>query len=324
MHEENQHLISIIVPVYNVEKYIYKTLDSILFQTYNNLEIILINDGSTDNSGNICDEYSEKDKRIKVIHKQNGGVSSARNLGIDNATGEWITFIDSDDIIDKCMIEKLFKIAEKENTKISASAHKYQTKDNEIKFVVLENKTIRLNNTKVLEYIIRNDVDFGSSHHGKLFHRDVVKDFYFNTELNHGEDYLFVIEVIATYAKDIAYIPDALYYYVFRPNSASKSFSVKRFHSIDSLERIAEIIRPLSLKLLHMVNARIFMVINSISLRAVDNEKNELIPILLKRAKPYFISFVFSKNINFKRKIFGILVFLFPKFAHKFWKKYYE
>ena len=89
--------ISIIIPVYNTEKYLPTCLDSILFQSYSDFEILLVDDGSTDGSARICDMYSEKDKRIRVFHKENGGVSSARNLGLDNASGEWVYFVDSDD-----------------------------------------------------------------------------------------------------------------------------------------------------------------------------------------------------------------------------------
>ena len=92
-------LVSIIIPVYNVEKYLRKGLDSIINQTYKNTEIILVNDGSTDISGKICDEYATLDSRITVIHKQNGGVSSARNRGLDIATGEWVLFVDADDTL---------------------------------------------------------------------------------------------------------------------------------------------------------------------------------------------------------------------------------
>ena len=89
--------ISIIVPVYNSEQTLNRCIDSILGQTYRNFELLLINDGSKDRSGEICDEYARKDSRVKVFHKENGGVSSARNVGLDNARGEWITFCDSDD-----------------------------------------------------------------------------------------------------------------------------------------------------------------------------------------------------------------------------------
>ena len=104
-------LISIIVPVYNVEKYLSKCLDSIINQTYKNLEIILIDDGSTDKSGEICDKYKNEDKRIIVIHQLNGGVSAARNTGIGVAKGRYILFIDSDDWIEKDYVSSLFTYA---------------------------------------------------------------------------------------------------------------------------------------------------------------------------------------------------------------------
>lgn len=103
-------VISVIVPIYNTEKYLAKCLDSLINQTFQRLEIILIDDGSTDNSGQICDEYAVKDDRIKVIHKTNGGVSSARNAGLDVVTGSYIAFVDPDDYIDSDMYEVLYKV----------------------------------------------------------------------------------------------------------------------------------------------------------------------------------------------------------------------
>ena len=100
-------LVSIIVPVYNTEKYLTTCINSLITQTYKNIEIILVDDGSKDNSGKICDEFANLDNRIKVIHKENGGVSSARNTGLQNASGKWITFVDGDDFIDSTMVEKL-------------------------------------------------------------------------------------------------------------------------------------------------------------------------------------------------------------------------
>lgn len=103
--------ISIIVPVYNVEKYLSRCIDSILSQTFTDFEILLVNDGSTDGSGNICEEYAKKDNRIRVLHKNNEGVSSARNTGLDNAKGDWIAFVDSDDWIDRNMYYILYNEA---------------------------------------------------------------------------------------------------------------------------------------------------------------------------------------------------------------------
>ena len=113
--------VSVIVPVYNTEKYLNKCIDSILAQTFTDFELLLIDDGSTDNSGFICDEYAEKDKRVKVFHKENGGVSRARNLGIDNAQGEYLSFIDSDDYIRPEMYSELVAIADKFNVDLVSS-----------------------------------------------------------------------------------------------------------------------------------------------------------------------------------------------------------
>ena len=106
-------LISIIVPVYNVELYLSKCVDSILAQTYTNLEIFLVDDGSSDRSGRLCDEYAKQDKRIKVIHKKNEGQSDARNVAINMATGEFISFIDSDDYVTENYIMTLYSLIEK-------------------------------------------------------------------------------------------------------------------------------------------------------------------------------------------------------------------
>lgn len=97
---KNNPKISVIVPIYNAEKYLHRCIDSILNQTFTDFEVLLINDGSTDSSGSICDEYAKKDSRVRVFHKENGGVSLARNIGIDKALGLWTLFVDSDDWLD--------------------------------------------------------------------------------------------------------------------------------------------------------------------------------------------------------------------------------
>ena len=103
-------MISVIVPVYNVEKYLDNCVESIVNQTYKDLEIILVDDGSPDNCPAMCDEWAKKDSRIRVIHKENGGVSSARNIGLDNVTGEYIGFVDSDDYLESNMYELLLQL----------------------------------------------------------------------------------------------------------------------------------------------------------------------------------------------------------------------
>ena len=110
--------ISIIVPVYNIEEYLPRCIESILNQTYNNLELILVDDGSKDKSGEICDAYAKKDNRVVVLHKENGGSSSARNAGIAIAKGEYLGFVDSDDYIEPDMYEKMVAVIEKTGCKI--------------------------------------------------------------------------------------------------------------------------------------------------------------------------------------------------------------
>lgn len=118
-------LVSIIIPVYKVEKYLSECLDSVVNQTYKNLEIILVDDGSPDNCGKICDEYAVLDRRIRVIHKENGGLCSARNAGIDIANGEWIYSMDSDDYIENDLIEIALNTAVSDNTDMCFLIMKY-------------------------------------------------------------------------------------------------------------------------------------------------------------------------------------------------------
>ncbi len=112
-------LVSVIIPIYKVEPYIRECLDSVINQTYRNLEIILVDDGSPDGCPKICDEYAENDSRIKVVHKENGGLSDARNKGLDVASGEYITFVDSDDVVHKAYVEFLYDNLKKTNSDVS-------------------------------------------------------------------------------------------------------------------------------------------------------------------------------------------------------------
>ena len=130
---KEDYLISIIVPVYKVEKYLQECVTSIQNQTYRNLEIILVDDGSPDKSGKLCNEYAKRDSRIKVIHKVNGGLSSARNAGLKIAKGEYIGFVDSDDYIRKNMYEKLLDACIQNKTEIAACNYNYVINGNEKK-----------------------------------------------------------------------------------------------------------------------------------------------------------------------------------------------
>lgn len=182
--------VSVIIPVYNAEKYLRECIDSVLAQTFVDFEVLLINDGSTDGSGKICDEYAKKDKRIKVFHQENGGVSSARNLGLDNAKGEWITFVDSDDWIG----ENYFKcLSDSFNEKVDLIFLNY-TKTNNTKNVVFPIKTLYKNHFLKL-YTIHPHF---FSPWAKFFKRKIIVNNHlrFDEKLDYGEDNIFNCEFL--------------------------------------------------------------------------------------------------------------------------------
>ncbi|WP_322018790.1 glycosyltransferase [Clostridium butyricum] len=150
-------LISIIVPIYNMQKYLRKCLDTLIKQTYDKLEIILVDDGSTDSSGVICDEYLLKDNRIKVIHKENAGVSDARNVGIAIAKGEYIGFVDPDDYIELNMYEKLLYLIKNNDCDIAICGYVIEDENgNSVKNLDKEIKNIILNSEKAMKLLINN------------------------------------------------------------------------------------------------------------------------------------------------------------------------
>lgn len=169
-------LISIIVPVYKVEEYLDKCIKSILNQTYTNLEIILVDDGSPDNCGKICDEYAKNDKRIIVIHKENGGLSDARNKGIEIAKGEYIAFIDSDDYIEKDMFEILYNLSVESHSDISMVS--YKEIQNEV--IINENKEFTENifeysNTEAIKELLKDD-KIKNYAWNKLYKKELFKE----------------------------------------------------------------------------------------------------------------------------------------------------
>ncbi len=158
--------ISVIVPVYNVEKYLPRCIDSILAQTFTDFELLLIDDGSPDNSGMICDEYAVKDERIRVFHKMNGGVSSARNLGLDCAKGEWICFIDSDDWVDDSYLENFIRQLSPDTDLVLQSFWIHVEDTQSVQTVLLPDMTVEGN-----DRLVRWLEDAKGVHNGFIWHR---------------------------------------------------------------------------------------------------------------------------------------------------------
>ena len=228
--------ISIIVPIYNVQQYLKKCIDSIIEQTFNDFELILVNDGSTDKSGIICDEYKKIDNRIKVIHKENGGLSSARNAGIDIAKGKYIGFVDSDDYISKFMFQKLYENIIEYNADISICDYVEVFQDKEIIYQEkIEKKKLILSNIEALEKIYKEKGWLYVVAWNKLYKKELFNDLRFPIGKVH-EDEMIAHEILYK-ANKIIFIEDQLYYYLQRDNSImGKNYNINRLDIIDAME----------------------------------------------------------------------------------------
>lgn len=226
-------LVSIIVPVFNVEKYLEECLDSILNQTYENIEVILVDDGSTDSSGKICDRYLKEDTRIKVFHKINQGVSITRNFGVEKSNGEYITFVDSDDFLPKLSIEILVKEIEKEKADILVCA----MKRDKVKENLNYNKIIFNREEALIELFKGNLYRF--SLWAKIYKASIVKKYKFPEGKIHEDQattYKYFLE-----ANKIVYIDYVGYIYYRRENSIlTKKYNIKRLDSFYNWQEIVE------------------------------------------------------------------------------------
>lgn len=300
-------LVSIIVPVYNVEEYLPKCLDSILNQTYKNLEIILVDDGSTDGSGVICDDYATKDKRIKVIHKQNGGLSDARNVGIDICTGDYIGFVDSDDYIEIDMYETLLNYLKENNLDVCmcASADVIDGKIiNSKKFdaFCVDNKEGIIRETFVNKY-----GGMSISVCNKLFIKDIFKGIRFLKEKT-SEDVFFVLDWIKN-TERFGRISDCKYYYVKRNGSIThlKYYDKSILDIVEAYERNFEVINALNLNAVEYGIYRLgwaYKVAIDRIYECIDyNSCYDIIENLQYKIKRNLINLLRNPHNDFKKKI---------------------
>lgn len=302
MNEYNP-LISVIIPVYKVEKFLKRCVESVLNQSYTNFEIILVDDGSPDNCGKICDDYAKKDARISVIHKKNGGLSSARNAGLDVAKGEWIFFIDSDDCIKEETFEELIKYSEKGkyDVVVGQMAHLYA--GNHIK------------KCKLYEYSndiekIRKDAIIDKV--PNYICSKLIKSFIFENlrfPLNQKSEDLYICPYVFMKAKSAIVIPKAYYLYSREnENSISNgkslkgtiSFKLGRFLSWKNHAEIAEKYYPNAVShckkeaIKNGIKAYIYNFCSTPP--ALSSNEKECIKEYLKENKDFKLSF--SKNIQ--------------------------
>lgn len=229
-------LISVIVPIYKVEQYLNKCIESIVNQTYTNLEIILVDDGSPDNCPIMCDEWAKSDSRIKVIHKQNGGLSDARNAGIKIATGEYISFVDSDDWIHEEFILTLYNALKENDSNLSACDVSF-VYNSDINTSISESFEMRVFTPEQALDTLINGKGFRAVAWNKLYHKDLLLNELFRFGKYH-EDEFFTYRIIAKSTNPV-FVNAKLYYYYQRENGIVHSVSVKHIDTLDAyIERL--------------------------------------------------------------------------------------
>lgn len=240
--------ISLIVPVYNVEQYLSGCIDSILAQTFTNFEVLLIDDGSTDSSGGICEEYSEKDNRIRVFYKENGGVSSARNIGLQEAKGKYICFVDSDDSIRTNYLLTMLSLAESTHADMVVESACYFIKQrNLIKPLLLQDKTYKRMQFGQMLCDMRRKGLFGVPWN-KLFKTDIIRsrNLLFDLDLDSYEDEVFNLQYLQ-YSKKVVTSSIIVYDYISRTNDSLS----QRYIEISKHLKIASFIFQLESLLPH-------------------------------------------------------------------------
>lgn len=256
MSAKTYPLISVIVPIYNVEAYLHKCVDSILSQTYKNIEIFLVDDGSPDNCGKICDEYASKDKRIKVIHKQNGGLSDARNVALDVVKGEFVTFVDSDDFISPTYIELLFELIELTKSDIAECSFLKVTENEEIPHQFTEYKKLSykvFSADNALKNILYQNT-LNHSAWGKLYKKTLFNNIRYPKGILY-EDLAIIYQVFQK-VENLVFTPIPLYYYLLRENSILGRFNFKRLIIFDILKDLEEKIGKQNFKLQKATRSR--------------------------------------------------------------------
>ena len=311
------NLISVIIPVYNVKQYIERCIDSVLNQTYKNIEIILVDDGSNDGCNEICNMYAEKDKRIKVVHIKNSGVSNARNLGIRLANGDFITFVDADDYIDTSCIEKMYKLCKDEQCDIGIVG---TLENNE-----LTNKTntsgesidMVLSAENALKEMLNEKYYYGNVW-GKIYKTDIWKNIHFNEDTVIGEDMEVLYNVLLKSNKVKINTNERLYYYTKNRNdSATKSNYNKNWEKeIAICENILKDCRenhkdvfPFALKRYIRINYSCI-----VKILTYDSENKEVYTQLRKNILKYNEYGIYNK-FDLKMKVKIRLVLYFKKLA---------
>lgn len=309
---------SIIIPCYNIEKYISKTLESVLKQTFQNFEIVLIDDGSKDNTGKILDDYSKKDKRIKVIHKINEGVSQARNVGIENAVGEYVYFLDGDDLIENNLLEKANEVFKNNKVEIFSFGFNMIYENGEIKRKYSSEKyNSQIIKSKEFLSLFFNKI-IGQNMCSFIVKREVIQDkIFFTKGLERGEDLEFQIKMLLG-NNSVYYDKTPFFKYVSRDGSVVQSkVKLNIFNFLEVLENFRKEIKDEKLKkdLEYFFVTYYFYILKEMAIKGYTKEVYQKAIQILKKYEYILgtLQFEFSKNYV-KMKILKILYKLNIKF----------
>jgi len=314
-------LISVIVPVFNAEEYLPRCIESILAQTHPDTEIIIINDGSTDKSGEICNGYKAQFKNIRVINQENSGEGAARNAGLDAAEGDWISFVDSDDWIEKDMLEKLLRAAEDNKKMIAVCGHTSLWADGKASTSVSQEIPVAISKTEALTYLLGERYYQGFAWN-KLYSRTLIngdKPIRFDEKIHNCLDLLFVSQAMLR-AEGLAYVKESLYYYCHRLGSASYSFNEKRLTELTARQKTHELLSPLSDKLKHLSEVYYTRAVLSLIFQASRSGNFKYIPMLRKEARRHGARYFLSGELGIKEKIRSLLIYTAPRLAFRIWR----
>ena len=308
--------------MYNVEQYLEKCVDSIINQKYKNLEIILVDDGATDSSGKLCDELAKIDNRIKVYHKENGGLSDARNYGVERATGDYIGFVDSDDYIDSEMYEELYEAIKKENVDVVECNLKIIYPDRVELFTEQKYYNVYIKQEYLEEYLKIEKI-FGSAC-VRLIKSDIAKKLKFPVGKLY-EDTYYAYDLIEKVDRYVI-MNNPYYNYLMRENSITNTkFNPRIFDLIEIVEKFRKTTYENYPGLKEAVDCRkmyaYFSVLNSILLEE-NYRDNEYYSEILSYFKRNYISLLKNKYINRNRKLSVILIKLNIDLYRKVLMKY--
>lgn len=297
-------LISIIVPVYNSEKYLRRCFDSIINQSYKDIEIIVIDDGSTDSSDKICKEYALIDNRINIVTMKNSGVSNARNKGLDMAKGEYIAFIDSDDTIDEKFIETMYNYCQKYNSKLCAVNVNYCYNDRVRRPLHMETELI--NKEEYYRLLLYNVKGFVCN---KLYHRSLINNIRFDNEISICEDLLFNIK-IASSIENVIVVNEYLYnYFQNIDGTYNSNYNSKKISEIYAYNKIMELIYEDCPKVLLLYKYEyLLMAINQKNKYKHSQYRNEKYYNIIKHSIiRYYKEVMNSKQVGLTKKIYIVL-----------------